>query len=301
MPFAPLLPRLFFDRVRFLVGKASTHVLPGDLPFDSSRASVVRGQVAAVDGTPLVGVNISFLQHPEYGFTVSRQDGSFDLVAAGGISVTLVFQRAPFISERRTVWLPWNQFVVLEKVTMDRVEATPPVCDIKNFISPYPVVLPAPLTRFAGACVERGPAVPELQAVQQDIPIPGSFLKLSYLSTRTPGYKSLLRIILTPSIIPVGLAKVHVAATVEGRLFQKWFPAAPGLVYVLAWNKTDIYGQKVIGLTESIISVGYEYESCPDFIVWEKRTALLQGFELTGSNLGGWSLDKHHTLNLQSG
>ncbi|KAG7484175.1 hypothetical protein MATL_G00046510 [Megalops atlanticus] len=300
-PFFPLPPRLFFDRVRFLVGKASTHIFPGDIPFDSSRVAVIRGQVVAVDRTPLVGVNISFLQHPEYGFTISRQDGSFDLVASGGVSVTLVFQRAPFLTERRTVWLPWNQFVVLDKVTMDRVESPLPVCDIKNFVIPYPIVLPSPLTRFAGACMERGPAVPELQAVQEEITIPGSFVKLSYLSTRAPGYKSLLRIILTHSTIPTGLAKVHVSASVEGRLFQKWFPAAPGLVYILAWNKTDIYGQKVTGLTEAIVSVGYEYESCPDFIVWEKRTALLQGFEMVASNLGGWSLDKHHILNLQSG
>ncbi|KAJ8405717.1 hypothetical protein AAFF_G00311540 [Aldrovandia affinis] len=279
-PFVPMPPRLFFDRVRFLVGKASTHVFPGDVPFDSSRAAVIRGQVVAVDRTPLVGVNISFLQHPEYGFTVSRQDGSFDLVASGGISVTVLFQRAPFLTERRTVWLPWNQFVVLDKVTMDRVESLPP---------------------FTGACVERGPAIPELQAVQEEISIPGSFVKLSYLSTRAPGYKSLLRIILTHSVVPAGLAKVHVSATVEGRLFQKWFPAAPGLVYILAWNKTDIYGQKVSGLTQAIVSVGYEYESCPEFVVWEKRTALLQGFEMVASNLGGWSLDKHHILNLQSG
>ncbi|XP_035290458.1 teneurin-1 isoform X1 [Anguilla anguilla] len=300
-PFVSLPPRLFFDRVRFLAGRASTHVFPGDIPFDSSRVAVIRGQVVALDRTPLVGVNISFLHYPEYGFTVSRQDGSFDLVAPGGVSVTLVFQRAPFLTQRRAVWLPWNQFVVLDKVTMDRVEAPAPVCDIKNLAIPYPIVLPSPLTRFAGTCEERGPAIPELQAVQEEISIPGSFLKLSYLSTRAPGYKSLLRIILTHSVTPAGLAKVHVSATVEGRLFQKWFPAAPGLVYVLAWNKTDIYGQKVFGLTEAIVSVGYEYESCPDFILWEKRSTLLQGLEMVASNLGGWSLDKHHILNLQSG
>uniref|UniRef100_A0A8D0CGR6 Teneurin transmembrane protein 1 n=1 Tax=Scleropages formosus TaxID=113540 RepID=A0A8D0CGR6_SCLFO len=300
-PFAPSAPRLFFDRVRFLVGKSSTHVFPGDIPFDSSRAAVIRGQVFSVDGSPLVGVNVSFLQHAEYGFTVSRQDGSFDLVAAGGISVTLVFQRAPFLTKRYTVWLPWNQFMVLDKVTLDRVESSAPVCDIKSFVIPYPIVLPAPLTRFASTCGERGPAIPELQAVQEEIAIPGSFMKLSYLSTRAPGYKSLLRVILTHSVIPVGLTKVHLSASVEGRLFQKWFPAAPNLVYVLAWNKTDIYGQKVPGLAETIVSIGYEYESCPDFIIWEKRTALVQGFEMIPSNLGGWSLDKHHTLNLQSG
>lgn len=77
-------------------------------------------------------------------------------------------------------------------------------------------------------------------------------MKLNYLSTRSPGYKSLLRVVLTQSVIPTGLVKVHLTAAVEGRVFQKWFPAAPSLVYVLAWNKTDIYGQKVYGLAEVI-------------------------------------------------
>lgn len=49
------------------------------------------------------------------------------------------------------------------------------------------------------------------------------------------------------------------------------------------------------------VSVGYEYETCPDFILWEKRTVILQGFEMDASNLGGWSLNKHHILNPQSG
>lgn len=47
--------------------------------------------------------------------------------------------------------------------------------------------------------------------------------------------------------------------------------------------------------------MGYEYESCPDLILWEKRTAVLQGYEIDASKLGGWSLDKHHALNIQSG
>ncbi|KAI4886913.1 hypothetical protein NFI96_030427, partial [Prochilodus magdalenae] len=317
-PSTPLPTHTFFQRIRFLLGKAGTHTLHGDIPFDgrckicsevetllvseeASQAAVVRGQVVAVDGTPLVGVNITFLQHPEYGFTISRQDGSFDLVAVGAISVTLVFQRPPFITQRRTVWLPWNNFLVLDKVVMSRVEGTLQTCDMKNFISPYPIVLPSPLTRYTGECALRGPVIPELQAVQEEIFIPGSFVKLSYLSTRAAGYQSLLRIILTHASIPPGLSKVHVSAVIEGRQYQKWYPAAPGLVYVLAWNKTDIYGQQVWGLTEAAVSVGYEYESCPDFVLWEKRSALIQGFEMMGSNLGGWTLDKHHILNVQSG
>lgn len=40
-----------------------------------SRVSVIRGGVALQDGSPLVGVNITFPQHPEYGYSISRKDG----------------------------------------------------------------------------------------------------------------------------------------------------------------------------------------------------------------------------------
>lgn len=49
------------------------------------------------------------------------------------------------------------------------------------------------------------------------------------------------------------------------------------------------------------VSVGYEYESCTGVIQWERRTAVMQGFELVPSDLGSWSLDKHHALNIRSG
>lgn len=164
------------------------------------------------------------------------------------------------------------------------------------------------------------------------MPIPGTDLKLGYLSSRTAGYKSILRVILTHSTIPFNLMKVHLMVAVEGRLFRKWFPAAPSLSYDFVWDKTDVYSQKVYGLSEafgtgilqiiqllsfhphhlmlcpfylmsffSVVSVGFEYESCPDLILWEKRTAVLQGYETTASKLGGWTIDKHHALNIQSG
>ncbi|XP_078268670.1 teneurin-1 isoform X1 [Rhinoraja longicauda] len=298
-PFQP--PRLFYDRIKFLVGKENTHVLPSDGLFDSNSVCVVRGQVVAVDETPLVGVNISFLNHEDYGYTISRQDGSFDLVAIGGISITLVFERGPFIMENRTLWLPWNKFVVVDKVIMRRAESNPPYCDLSSFSTLNPIVLPSPLTTFTGSCPQRGPAIPEIQVVQEEIAVPASFVKLSYLSSRAPGYKSLLRIIMAHGFIPTGLVKVHLMIAIEGRLFQKWFPARPDLAHTFTWNKTDVYGQKVSGLAEVEVSVGYEYEACPDVILWEKRTAILQGFEKDASNLGGWSLDKHHVLNVQSG
>ncbi|XP_074917885.1 teneurin-4 isoform X1 [Chelonoidis abingdonii] len=291
----------FYDRIKFLIGKDSTHVIPGENPFDGGHACVIRGQVITSDGTPLVGVNISFVNNPLFGYTVSRQDGSFDLVTNGGISIILHFERAPFITQEHTLWLPWDRFFVMETIVMRHEENEIPSCDLSNFARPNPVVSPSPLTAFASSCSEKGPIVPEIQALQEEINIAGSKIKLSYLSSRTAGYKSVLRISMTHPTIPFNLMKVHLMVAVEGRLFRKWFAAAPDLSYYFIWDKTDVYSQKVYGLSEAFVSVGYEYESCPDLILWEKRMAVLQGYEIDASKLGGWSLDKHHALNVQSG
>ncbi|XP_075583728.1 teneurin-4 isoform X3 [Pelecanus crispus] len=291
----------FYDRIKFLIGKDSTHVIPGDNPFEGGHACVIRGQVMTADGTPLVGVNISFVNNPLFGYTISRQDGSFDLVTIGGISIILHFERAPFITQEHTLWLPWDRFFVMETIVMRHEENEIPSCDLSNFARPNPVVSPSPLTAFASSCSEKGPIVPEIQALQEEINISGSKIKVSYLSSRTAGYKSVLRISMTHPTIPFNLMKVHLMVAVEGRLFRKWFAAAPDLSYYFIWDKTDVYSQKVYGLSEAFVSVGYEYESCPDLILWEKRTAVLQGYEIDASKLGGWSLDKHHALNIQSG
>ncbi|XP_031243268.1 teneurin-4 isoform X10 [Mastomys coucha] len=291
----------FYDRIKFLVGRDSTHIIPGENPFDGGHACVIRGQVMTSDGTPLVGVNISFINNPLFGYTISRQDGSFDLVTNGGISIILRFERAPFITQEHTLWLPWDRFFVMETIVMRHEENEIPSCDLSNFARPNPVVSPSPLTSFASSCAEKGPIVPEIQALQEEIVIAGCKMRLSYLSSRTPGYKSVLRISLTHPTIPFNLMKVHLMVAVEGRLFRKWFAAAPDLSYYFIWDKTDVYNQKVFGLSEAFVSVGYEYESCPDLILWEKRTAVLQGYEIDASKLGGWSLDKHHALNIQSG
>uniref|UniRef100_A0A663EP74 Teneurin-4 n=1 Tax=Aquila chrysaetos chrysaetos TaxID=223781 RepID=A0A663EP74_AQUCH len=291
----------FYDRIKFLIGKDSTHIIPGENPFEGGHACVIRGQVMTADGTPLVGVNISFVNNPLFGYTISRQDGSFDLVTIGGISIILHFERAPFITQEHTLWLPWDRFFVMETIVMRHEENEIPSCDLSNFARPNPVVSPSPLTAFASSCSEKGPIVPEIQALQEEINVSGSKIKVSYLSSRTAGYKSVLRISMTHPTIPFNLMKVHLMVAVEGRLFRKWFAAAPDLSYYFIWDKTDVYSQKVYGLSEAFVSVGYEYESCPDLILWEKRTAVLQGYEIDASKLGGWTLDKHHALNIQSG
>ncbi|KAM7389478.1 hypothetical protein PAMP_023454 [Pampus punctatissimus] len=292
--------RSFYDRVKMLVGRDSTHIIPGENPFNSSLASLIRGQVLTTDGTPLVGVNVSFVNYPRYGYTLTRQDGMFDLIANGGASLTLRFERAPFLSQERTVWLPWSQFYAMDTLVLKTEENTIPGCDLSGFVRPDPLVIASPLSSFFSSKPGEKPIIPETQVLHEQIEVPGTSLKLCYLSSRTQGYRSLLKVTMTPAVVSMGLLKVHLMVAVEGHLFQKWFHASPNLAYTYIWDKTDAYGQRVYGLSQAVVSVGYEYESCPSLILWEKRTAILQGYELDPTNLGGWSLDKHHILNTRS-
>ncbi|TSL04381.1 Teneurin-2 [Bagarius yarrelli] len=291
----------FYDRIKGLVGRDSTHIIRGSNPFNASLASLIRGQVLTSDGTPLVGVNVSFVNYPQYGYTMTRQDGMFDLVANGGASLTLRFERAPFLKQERTVWLPWNRFYVMDNLIMGTQEISIPGCDLSGFVRPDPVLVPSPLSSFFSSDPTDKHIIPESQVLHEQVEIPGTGLNLCYLSSRTSGYHALLKVTMTTAQVPANLAKVHLMVAIEGHLFQKWFHASPNLAYTYIWDKTDAYRQKVYGLAEAVVSVGYEYDSCPSQILWEKRTAVLQGYELTPSNLGGWSLDKHHTLNIRHG
>ncbi|XP_078252785.1 teneurin-3-like isoform X2 [Rhinoraja longicauda] len=293
--------RSFHDRIKFLIEPESTHLLPGDNPFNSSLSSVIRGQVLTADGTPLIGVNVSFLHYPQYGYTITRQDGMFDLLANGGASLTLCFERVPFITRHHTVWIPWNVFYVMDTMVMKKEENEIPSCDLSGFVRPNPDILASPLSTFFRTSSSESPIIPETQVLHEETDIPGTDVKLMYLSSRAAGYKPVLKITMTQSTVPFNLMKVHLMVAVVGRLFQKWFPALPNLAYTFIWDKTDAYNQKVYGLSEAVVSVGYEYESCLDLILWEKRTAVLQGYELDSANMGGWSLDKHHVLDVENG
>ncbi|XP_031415980.1 teneurin-3 isoform X6 [Clupea harengus] len=291
----------FYQRISFLVGTESTHIIMGENPFNKSLASIIRGQVLTADGTPLIGVNVSFVDYPDHGYTITRQDGMFDILANGGASLTLSFERAPFLTQYRTVWIPWNVFYVMDTLVLKKEENDIPSCDLSGFVRPSPLIVATPLSTFYRASLQDGPIIPETQVLQEETAIPGSDLNLMYLSSRAGGYKPVLKVTMTQATVPFNLMKVHLMVAVVGRLFQKWFPAQPNLSFTFIWDKTDAYNQKVYGMSEAVVSVGFEYESCLDLILWEKRTAMLQGYELDASNMGGWTLDKHHVLDVQNG
>jgi RHS repeat-associated protein len=91
-------------------------VAPGTI--EPRRVSVLRGQVRTRDDAPLPGVTIRISGHPEFGTTVSRADGMFELVVNGGGPLVLDYQKSDFLPVQRTVVAPWQDYARVPTVVM---------------------------------------------------------------------------------------------------------------------------------------------------------------------------------------
>ncbi|KAG8307286.1 hypothetical protein J6590_024932 [Homalodisca vitripennis] len=386
------------------------------------RVSVMRGQVLSPQGLGIVGIRVSVDRDSRFGFTLTRAGGWFDVLVNGGGAVTLQFQRSPFQPLTRTLFVPWNQIVVLPPITMQlgddadnfrgsgahpalalgapslmtALHTARPCMDHDNTVL-VPVVLSTWMPEKVGGLAGKSLVLAETQMLQESIRIPGSGLHLMYRSSLASGYLSRVVMRLTHSAIPPSLVRVHVRVEIEGSVHTKtyeadpnlthtfawnkrnvykqkahtyaFFPPPPGgpspsllldcletlspflpraetdgplsegpffkkreqvglssstaalacgvdllegsvhtktyeadpnLTHTFAWNKRNVYKQKVYGVAQAKISVGYEHATCPN-IVWETQTAMLQGFDVDISDVGGWSLDIHHHYNFHEG
>lgn len=87
-----------------------------------------------------------------------------------------------------------------------------------------------------------------IQVIQESLPIPGTDLHLVYHSSRAGGYLSTIQLQLTPDSIPKDLKLIHLRISIEGILFEKVFEADPAIKYTYAWNRRNVYRQKVYGV-----------------------------------------------------
>lgn len=81
--------------------------------------------------------------------------------------------------------------------------------------------------------------------MSESIGIPGSSVKLTYRSSQAAGYLSCVHVQLTRRIVPAALMRVHVRVEIEGSLHTQTYEADPELTHVFAWNKRNVYKQKV--------------------------------------------------------
>lgn len=67
----------------------------------------------------LMGVRVSTNIAPE-GFTLTREDGWFDLLVNGGGAVTLQFGRSPFKAQTQIVNVPWNEVMCIDLIKINK-------------------------------------------------------------------------------------------------------------------------------------------------------------------------------------
>jgi RHS repeat-associated protein len=82
------------------------------------RVAVLRGKVLNRLGEPVPGVRITVLDHPEYGQTLTREDGQFDIAVNGGGTMTLVYEKDRYMPAQRQVEAPWRDFATVEDVVL---------------------------------------------------------------------------------------------------------------------------------------------------------------------------------------
>ena len=83
-------------------------IVPGTM--DADRICVIKGKTMERDGEALPGVEISVQGRPEFGTTLSRADGLFDLAVNGGETLVLDYQKSGFLPAQRQVQAPWEGF-----------------------------------------------------------------------------------------------------------------------------------------------------------------------------------------------
>ena len=123
---------------------------------------------------------------------------------------------------------------------------------------------------------------------------------MMYHSSSASAALSTLVLRLTPPAIPPTLFRVHIKIIVAGVVFRKTLEADEDLVYTYAWDKRNVYNQKVYSPTEARVSVGYQYQDC-DATIWETHTTMMSGFQVDISDIGGWNIDIHHHYNAFEG
>ena len=112
------------------------------------QASVLRGRVLQRDNSPLPGVLVSLLGHPEFGYTYTRTNGMFDL-AVNGASYTVDYQATGYCPAQRPMQVQAQNYRTVPDVVLVPLD---PVATPVQFGShaPAQLAMSSPQTDAAG-------------------------------------------------------------------------------------------------------------------------------------------------------
>ncbi|HEX7026767.1 MAG TPA: Ig-like domain-containing protein, partial [Gammaproteobacteria bacterium] len=100
--------------------------------IEAGRVAVIRGRVLDKQNHPLPGVIVNVKDHPEFGQTLSRADGRFDLAVNGGGILTLNYQKDNYLPVQRKVNAPWRDYVFADDVVMIQLDPQVTTVDLTS-------------------------------------------------------------------------------------------------------------------------------------------------------------------------
>jgi RHS repeat-associated protein len=118
-------------------GAVQTGMAPGTI--DAMRAAVVRGRVLSLNGQPLPGVTVTVLNSSQYGQTVTRADGYYDLAVNGGGSLVIEYAKAGYLPIQRRTDTPWRDFAVVDDVALTPLDSAVTAIDLTSPTTPIQV------------------------------------------------------------------------------------------------------------------------------------------------------------------
>jgi RHS repeat-associated protein len=100
--------------------------------IDLRRVAVLRGRVTGSDSAPVTGAVVSVLGRPEFGQTLTRADGAYDLVTNGGGQLIVTIRKDGFLQTQRTVDVPWQDYVGVPDVVLIRPDPAATTIDLSQ-------------------------------------------------------------------------------------------------------------------------------------------------------------------------
>ncbi|KAI6216589.1 Teneurin-1 [Aphelenchoides fujianensis] len=310
----------FNNRIKFLMGPNPVNSYANLSSFDERRISVIRGRIFSQKGGPLTGVRVSdaVKKKKQIGFTMTRSSeggGSFNFVVNGGGFIRLRLLRLPFATIEKTFFVPPNEIVNIERVFIDEPNdsplsnsssATKPTESCRSAHIAHRFELKAvPAWKLRSEdCRPSSLGNPHLSPISRTLETRAAIdgvenIQLVYNNDRSDSTSALLYVRLLSRSAP--MRRVHLKISMAGRIFTRTFTAKPHLQYTFDWDRKDVYGQDVLGLTDVEIRAGYEYEECGGLadssMVWQVERTQLEGRPWFPTSFGLWTLSVQHAYN----
>lgn len=196
------------------------------------------------------------------GFTLTRSangGGSFNFVCNGGGYIRLSFLRHPFGAVERSFFIGGNEILDVGNIFIDDEEkgfnnnTVNEQCRSANIAHQFkPKLFTKPISS-GNFNVKMGDGS-RVDVESRSVDIRSTIektnnIQLVYNSDRSASSNSILYIQLLDKQIPLNLQLVYLNIQIVGKTFVVEFKPKSNLQYIFVWDRLNVFGQAVIGLT----------------------------------------------------